>query len=78
MHMCDAALISFIEVAMSILAVVTIIIFYIMNKDFGTNQNVNTYLLIMLHVNLFCSLLNLCLVTMQKLSNTKIPSKLTL
>jgi hypothetical protein len=78
MHMCDAALFSFIECAMSILAVITIIIFYIMNNDFGTNQNVNTYLFLMLHINLFCSLLNLCLVTMQKLSNKKIPKNITL
>jgi hypothetical protein len=78
MHMCLSALTSFIEVAMSMLALVTIIMFYIMNKDFGTNQNVNSYIFIMLHVNLFCSLLNLCLVTMQKLSNTKIPSNITL
>ena len=76
--MCDAALFSFIECAMSILAVITIIIFYIMNNDFGTNQNVNTYLFLMLHINLFCSLLNLCLVTMQKLSNKKIPKNITL
>ena len=69
MHMCNNALQSFIQVAMSMLSLITIIIFYIMKNDFGTNQNVNTYLFIMLHVNLLCSLLNLCFVTMQKMSN---------
>jgi hypothetical protein len=76
MYMCANAQISFIEVSMSILALITILLWYIMYYDFGTNQNVNTYLFIMLHVNLLCSLLNLCLVTMQNLSNVNISKKL--
>lgn len=63
---------SFIKVSMSILSVITIIMWYIMQYDFGTNQNTKTYVLIMLHVNLLLSLLNLCLVTMQKLSGLNI------
>ena len=72
MHMCENALNSFIKVAMVTLAAITIGIWYVINNDFGTNRNTNTYLLVMLHVNLLCSLLNLCLVTMQKLSGTGI------
>jgi hypothetical protein len=74
MHMCTSALNSFIQVSLLILGLITIILWYIMNHDFGTNQNVNTYLFIMLHVNLLCSLLNLCLVTMQQLSGVNIKS----
>lgn len=74
MNMCGNALNSFIKLSMSLLAAVTIIMWYIMQYDFGTNQNTKTYLLIMLHVNLLLSLLNLCLVTMQKLSGLNIQS----
>jgi len=76
MHMCANAQISFIQVSMSILSLITILLWYIMYYDFGTNQNVNTYLFIMLHVNLLCSLLNLCLVVMQNLSNVNISKSL--
>jgi hypothetical protein len=72
MHMCANALNSFVKIAMSILGVITAILWYIMQYEFGTNQNTTTYLLIMLHVNLLLSLLNLCLVTMQKLSGLNI------
>jgi len=72
MNMCSNALKSFITISMSLLSAVTIIMWYIMQYDFGTNQNTKTYLLVMLHVNLLLSLLNLCLVTMHKLSGLNI------
>lgn len=68
MYMCPNSLISFIKVAMSLLALITVILCYIMYYEFGTNKNTETYMLVMLHVNFLASLLNLCLVTIHQLS----------
>jgi len=73
MTMCADALKSFITVAMTTLAAITIVLWYIMYYEFGTNQNTTTYLLVMLHVNFFASIVNLCMVTMHKLSGLNIP-----
>jgi len=69
MTMCKNAQDNFVKVAMSILAIITVILCYIMYYEFGTNKSTQTYLLIMLHVNFLGSLLNLCLVTIHKLSD---------
>jgi hypothetical protein len=72
MHMCNNAIKSFVEVAMSLLGVITVIMCYVMYYEFGTNYTTDTYLGIMLHVNFLLSLMTLCLVTMQKLSSLAI------
>jgi hypothetical protein len=72
MHMCNNSIKSFVQVAMSILAVITVIMCYVMYYEFGSNYTTDTYLGIMLHVNFLLSLMTLCLVTMQKLSSLSI------
>ena len=53
-----------------ILGLITLLMGYIINFEFGQNIDVQTYILIMLHVNLFSSLLVLSYIILFKLAAT--------
>jgi hypothetical protein len=53
-----------------ILGLISLLIGYIIHFDFGQNLDVQTYILIMLHVTLFCSLLVLSYVILFRLAKT--------
>ena len=53
-----------------ILGLITLLMGYIINFEFGQNLDVQTYILIMLHVNLFSSLLVLSYIILFKLAKT--------
>jgi hypothetical protein len=68
MAMCSATTTYFIKVAMSLMAVITIMFWYIMTYNFNQSEVTDNYLLIMLHINLLASVMTLCLTTMQQLA----------
>lgn len=75
MSMCNDSIQNLVKVAMSILASITIILAYMIYYEFGTNDQISTYLMIMIHVNLLCSVMTLCLVSMRQLSDIGIQTK---
>ena len=75
MSMCNDSIKNLVKVSMSILASITIILAYMIYYEFGTNDQVSNYLMIMIHVNILCSLLTLCLVIMRKLAGIGIQTK---
>jgi len=68
MAMCSETTTYFIKVAMSLMAVITIMFWYIMTYNFNQSEVTDNYLLIMLHINLLASIMTLCLTTMQQLA----------
>ena len=68
MSMCTETVKNFINTATSLLAAITILLWYIVSYNFDRSDTTENYLLIMLHINILASLLTLCLTTMQKLS----------
>lgn len=69
MTMCSATKTSFVDSALGTLAAISILLFYIIQYEFGTNQDTDTYLKLMVHVNLLGSLMTLCMVTMLQIHN---------
>ena len=69
-NICNSAKDPTISTMTIILALITILMGYIINFDFGQNLDVQTYILIMLHVNLLCSILVLSYVVLFKLAAT--------
>jgi hypothetical protein len=68
MAMCSATTTYFIKVAMSLLAAITIMFWYIITYTFDQSEITDNYLLIMIHISLLASIMTLCLTTMQQLS----------
>jgi hypothetical protein len=69
-NICSSSKDPTITIILSILSAITLLMGYIINFDFGQRLDVQTYLLIMLHVNLLSSLLVLSFVVLFKLAAT--------
>lgn len=69
MTMCSETKTKFVDSALGTLAAISILLFYIIQYEFGTNQDTDTYLKLMVHVNLLGSLMTLCMVTMLQIHN---------
>lgn len=69
-NICNTAKDPTIKIILSSLSAITILMGYIIYFEFENNIDVQTYILIMLHVNLFCSVLVLSYVVLFKLANT--------
>lgn len=72
-NICNAAKSPSIKVILGTLAAITILMGYIINFEFGKSIDPGqTYIIVMLHVNLFCSMLVLSYVTLFQISKASI------
>ena len=69
-NICNTAKDPTIKIILATLSAIALLMGYIIYFEFGNNIDVQTYILTMLHVNLFCSILVLTYVVMFKHANT--------